>query len=273
MATQESGSDQASAEPNAYREEIEAALEEDDLMIGRVWKAMAEHGRNPQKIKDALDLATVGTIYNCLGAIDTLLECRRLTTASSLATQRARMLRNFAKRHSGLTAVTKSRLEELAGDHDQAATSPMAMAKEREDLEKRNRSVSQGRPGIYVYTLPHYWKRPVLKSDDDDATARTFLKVGMSAKNALVRAKQQSTTELPEPIMVLRSYVHRDGGEEDYAAIEKRMHKHLNAADHNQNRLRGAGKEWFLTHLPFVDSTASLLGLVIDYDHEKDPPV
>ena len=49
------------------------------------------------------------------------------------------------------------------------------------------------------------------------------------------------------------------------------MHVHLNAADHNQNRKRGAGKEWFLTHLKFIDSTAELLGLVVDYEYEASP--
>lgn len=273
MATQESGTGQASEEPTAYRLEIEAALQEDALRIGDVWRQRAKHGRNADDIKEALGLATVGTIHNCLGAIDTLLECRLLTAAPSLATQRARMLRNFAKRHSGLSAETKSRLEELARDHDQAAGDERAVVMEREELEKRNQSVDQGTPGIYVYTLPHYWNHPVLRSVDDDITARTYLKVGMSGTDAIERAKLQSNTAVPEPIMVLRSYVHRDGGEKDYAAIEKRMHRHLNAADHNQNRARGAGREWFLTNLPFVDSTADLLGLVIDYDHEKDPPV
>lgn len=46
------------------------------------------------------------------------------------------------------------------------------------------------------------------------------------------------------------------------------MHDHLNAADHNQNRKRGAGKEWFKTHLIFVDSTANLLGLEAGFVYE-----
>ncbi len=49
------------------------------------------------------------------------------------------------------------------------------------------------------------------------------------------------------------------------------MHTHLNAADHNQNRSRGAGKEWFLTHLTFIDSTADLLAMEIKYEDEAYP--
>ena len=37
----------------------------------------------------------------------------------------------------------------------------------------------------------------------------------------------------------------------------------LDAADHNPNREKGAGKEWFLTNLKFLDAIAVTLGLQI----------
>ena len=115
-------------------------------------------------------------------------------------------------------------------------------------------------------------KHPVLDVDDDDeSNPRTYLKVGMSRVDAEGRIKQQATTALPDPILVLKRYVFPDSETADYRKVEHRMHRHLNAADHSQNRRRGAGKEWFLTHLAFVDSTADLLGLVSKYEDENFP--
>ena len=47
----------------------------------------------------------------------------------------------------------------------------------------------------------------------------------------------------------------------DLAEVERKTHRHLNAAGHVGNSERGAGQEWFLTHLKLLDSTAELLGL------------
>ena len=47
----------------------------------------------------------------------------------------------------------------------------------------------------------------------------------------------------------------------------------LAAADHFRNSKRGsgAGTEWFLTHLKFLDSTAELLGLKIHRLRDRAP--
>ena len=37
-------------------------------------------------------------------------------------------------------------------------------------------------------------------------------------------------------------------------------------SDHLRNRQRGAGKEWFLTHLKFLDATAGLLNLKTQFE-------
>ena len=51
------------------------------------------------------------------------------------------------------------------------------------------------------------------------------------------------------------------GGDTYLKEVERIIHSHLNAAGHVRNSERGAGTEWFLTHLKFLDSTAELLGL------------
>lgn len=256
-------------EPSSYEQEIEAMLEVDPRRIGQVWREMQEHGRVAEKIRDALDLVTVGTVTSCFGSIDTLVTGEQLTSAPTLASQRASMLRGFLKRHdASLSQATKDRLEDLVRRHDHASTDESEIAKESQELEERDQGLRDGTPGIYVYTLPHYMKHPVLRNDDAESDHRTYLKVGRSDRDVAKRMAQQSTTALPEPIMVLRRYTTARKSPGGYRELEAKMHSHLNAADHNQNRKRGAGKEWFLTHLKFIDSTAELLGLVVDYEYE-----
>ena len=254
-----------------YREEIKGALSQDTQRIGDVWHQMSEHEPRAEAIKDTLGLATVGPVYIWLGAIDTLLKCNRLTSAPTLALQRARMLRSFLKRHEQqLSDKTKDRLRDLASEHQRVAEDEKALADEAERIETKG-AFASGTPGIYVYTLPHYMRFPVMDVDSDESNPRTYLKVGMSSVDTKERIQQQVTTALPEPPLLLRIYVLREANNADYGEVEEKMHRHLNAADHNQNRRRGAGKEWFLTHLTFIDSTAELLGLVIDYQDEDHP--
>ena len=264
------GSDEVEQDP--YRKEIAAALEQDPQRIGSVWRQRPAHGTNAEKIRVALELETVGVVHNALGSIETLLKCKALTKGRTSALQRARMLRNFAKRHEhGLSTVTKSRLSDLATEHQRIADDDNAIAKEAKENEDHGQLLRKA--GIYVYTLPHYIQQPVRKVDDNDSDSspRTYLKVGMSKVDAKGRIQQQVTTALPEEPMILRLYVLEDAQQADYKKLEARMHRHLNAADHNQNRRRGAGKEWFMTHLTFVDSTAELLGLVRAHEHKDYP--
>ena len=255
----------------SYQQEMEQALENDPQRIGQVWRNMAELGRHPETIRAALGLATVGTVHNSMGSIDTLLKRSCLTSAPTLALQRARMLRNFAKRHNDqISEQTKTWLQDLAHEHQRVAENEDALADEADKIEQTDR-LGSGTPGIYVYTLPHYLRFPVSGADSEESNPRTYLKVGMSSVDAQGRIQQQVTTALPEPPLVLRRYGLKERDSTAYEEIEKKMRRHLNAADHNQNRRRGAGKEWFLTHLTFIDSTAELLGLVIEYEDENHP--
>ena len=252
----------------SYRQEIEDALQDDSQRIGDVWRLKSKHGKNAEKIRRDLDLKTVGTVNACLGLIDTLLNCKRDTSAPTLALQRARGLRSFAKRHEKLSPATKRRVEELAAEHQRVAEDEEALADEANEIARKG-GLGKG-PGIYVYALPHYLRFPVIRADSDESNPRTYLKVGMSRVDAKGRVQQQATTALPEPPLILRRYVLR-AKRADYASVEDKMHRHLNAADHNQNRRSGAGKEWFLTHLTFIDSTADLLDLAIDYEDQDYP--
>ena len=253
----------------SYRDEIEAALSADNQRIGDVFRSRGDDtNKSAQNIADELGIGTVGSIYSVLNSIETLLQCRRLSGGPTYASQRASMLRSFSKRHAQvLSDTTRQRLLDLASEHDMAARDAEAIAEENAEIEREVEAGTQGaEPGIYVYTYPHYMRFPVVSGDDDDTNPRTYLKVGMSETDMAQRIKAQITTAMPEPPLILRMYSVSGG---DIGEIEARLHEHLNAADHNRLHVRGAGREWFLTHLRFIDSTASLLGLRIIRAHDS----
>ena len=250
-----------------YRNEIEHALKVDTQRLGDVFRARDEHGDyDHQKIANDLQIGTPGPVYSTVGSIQTLLECEILTRGTTLAAQRARMLRNFSKRHTDLLSeYTREKLQKLAVEHDQVAVNENVIVQENEELvQSESSEIPVGLPGIYIYTLPHYLKYPVVPTDDDDTNPRTYLKIGRSETDMAKRVKDQNTTAIPEPPVILRMY---KCPKEEVAKVENKIHGHLNAADHNPNRKTGAGKEWFLTHLRFVDSTADLLSLELVYSH------
>lgn len=255
-----------------YRVEIEAALLEDVSRIGDVFRATRDdENRTARSIADELGIGTPGPIYSALKSIETLLDGRRLAGGPTYASQKASMLREFSRRHAGiLSESTKQRLLELSVEHDRVAKNEEAIARENEEIELKGQEWAQiNEPGIYVYTYPHYMRFPVLATEESDTNSRTYLKIGMSDSSMARRITDQIKTSMPEPPLVLRMYRVPSRGK-TIDDSERLIHNHLNAADHNRNRQKGAGKEWFLTHLPFVDSTASLLGLEELYRHADD---
>ena len=248
------------------RDEIESALKIDTQRLGDVFKERDENGDyDVSRIAEKMGL-TVGPVHYIVRSIHTLLECRRFTASPTLARQRASMLRSFVKRHAGcLSPDTRQKLNDLADEHDRVATDEDAIIQENKEIELPTDSrIPRGLAGVYVYTLPHYIKYPVVPSEEDDTNPRTYLKIGHSNDDIWSRVRQQNTTAIPEPPLILRMYRCPNG---EIERIERDIHRHLIDADHNPHRSAGAGKEWFLTHLRLIDSTASLLGLEVVYSH------
>ena len=251
-----------------YTEEIEAALLTDERRLGEVFRARkTDDTKSAQSIADDLSIGTVGSIYNTLNSIETLILCRRLVGGPTYAARKASMLRGFENTHAkALSETTRQKLLDLAVEHDNIAKDVEAIVQENEEIKRELESdVQKDVPGIYVYTYPHYMKHPVLKAEDDDTKTRTYLKIGKSETGMLGRIKQQNTTSMPEPPLVLRLYTVPEG---DITEIEAKIHSHLSAAEHGRVLMIGAGKEWFLTHLEFIDSTANLLGLQLHHARE-----
>ena len=258
LNTQEAGGD-------TYLDEIHKAFEkdnEDGKRIGQVWK-LSEQGLDAPKIAEKLEVPTPGFVFSNRTHIKAIRD-GILPNAPTTAKQCASTLRGFVKRHQELLSdESVSLLLERADECTRRANDPAKWEEEEQKLERQTSAAEKDEiSGIYVYALPHYLRYPVEISDpeNDETDDRTYLKVGKTENDAIKRFRQQrGSTALPESPILLRIYEGSNGM--DIAEVERKIHRHLNAADHVRNSERGAGTEWFLTHLKFLDSIAELLDL------------
>ena len=254
-----------------YHREVEEALEADGTRLGEVFIAWREDP-NQHSIADKVGTSTA-VVYYHTRTIRALTESGKVTYTPGVAKKVADEIRRFVKRNRDIDILSRetiTKLGDLEDEYNRISNNEEGIIRENERIERETEKLQKSdSPGIYVYSYPHYVNYPVVSSDEDDTTSRTYLKIGMSETDAAGRIGQQNTTAVPEPIMPLRIYTHPDGNLKE---IERSIHRHLDAADHNQvnkgrrrGRPRESGDEWFLTHLPFIDSTAGLLGLKIEY--------
>ena len=278
-----------------YRREVEKALEADDKRLGDVFRYLRDDEyANARSIADSLGISSSGGIHQAIRCVETIIEGRRLPARGTYASSRASRIRGFVKRNRNtgiLSPETITKLEDLENEYNREANDEEGIIRENERIERETEKLEDsGIPGIYVYSYPHYMNYPVVSYDEDDTTARTYLKIGRSKNMAERVEEQKRLTPVPEPIMLLRRYTlpgyNGDLENEDLELenedltrclreVERKIHKHLDAADHNRvNKKKGqAGTEWFLTHLPFIDSTAELIGLKIEYDYEEEDEI
>jgi len=253
-----------------YLEDVSAALRHDSSRLGHVWR---HRDKTPKEIATEADVPTPGFVYNMRAVIAAIVD-NQLPQSPSVARHVRDGIRGLIRRDDGrhLSEGTIQTLEERATACDKATSDPDKVQREQR-VQGRQTAEAEGKdiPGIYVYSYPHYLSHPVLPGETHEGTrssssARTYVKIGKSGRNVAERlTNQMRGTSVPEEPVLLRIYRCDEGTLGD---VEKRLHEHLRAADHGRTRMKGTGKEWFLTHLDLVDSAARLMGLEIAYDHE-----
>ena len=72
--------------------------------------------------------------------------------------------------------------------------------------------IHEAEEGGYWAEVPYYYRHPVMRREDDEADDRTYLKIGMSKKDASERVMQQ-TTGMPEPPMLLQIWISENDSE------------------------------------------------------------
>jgi hypothetical protein len=251
---------------SAVQAEIVSALENDETRQGDVWRGLSA-GKSREQIAEELGISTSGFISNYSRFARSMVT-GVLPTAPSMIRGCLSATKGFLARHSD--SLSEAAQRELSGQirRLEALTENEETAElEDEQVRKSARAAeSLDISGIYVYTLPHYFRQPVLPADGDTLTARTLMKVGMAQNDVIKRfRKQERNTALPEDPWLLRVYA--CSGE--VHQTEQSIHRLLRAADHRQSMGRSAGTEWFLTSLRFLDEVAAQKGLTVAYRIEE----
>ena len=247
---------------NTYREEVERALGNDKTRLGDVWR---RKDKDRETIAKELNVSTSGFVSLYRTHIRAIVN-GTLPEAPTAAKRCESALRGFAERHqAALSPETHLELQNRASECARRANDPAKWPTEGQKLERRTKAAEEEAvKGIYVYTLPQYLRCPIEISHNDETDDRTLLKVGRSGRDVIERFRQQKrSTELPEPPILLRIYVGPKAI--NIAEVEGKIRDQLSAADHFRNARRGAGTEWFLTHLKFLDWTAEVFGLDIHF--------
>ena len=247
---------------NAIEAEIVAALERDETRMGDVWRGKAA-GKSADEIAVELGTQTSNFVSKYL-RFARAMATGKLPTAPTMIRECLSATKGFLNRHSDTLSDAAQaalvdriqRLEALAENEE---------AVELEDKQVRQKAKAAETlniPGIYVYTLPHYFRQPLLPAEGDTVAARTLMKVGMAENDVIKRfRRQERNTALPEDPWLLRVY----SGSADVYQTEQSIHSLLRAADHRQSMGRSAGTEWFLTSLRFLDEIAKQKSLTVEF--------
>ena len=248
-----------------YREEIDAALKADSGRLGDVFR---EGDDSPGEIARALGVDTTGFVSNYRRHIAAIQE-GKIPTAITTALETARAARGFLKRHEELSEKARIALERVAEECDRQAQNKALADKEEIENKKRSEELLK-RPGIYVYSYPHYLYHPHIPDEDGVTDERMMMKVGMSGVGAKERIFGQTAAMPEEPVTL---YLFTGVGEVRFSEcsdnellkkVEKQIHTHLEAIGHRRRRDAGGGNEWFLTNEKTIKSIANLLGLRTD---------
>lgn len=251
----------------SIRKTLRHALSVGQGQEGRTWRFMQT--QPDAKVSDVMAEMDVGrnsARYAML--VVTALETGEVPLRDYYAANAvAKRLERFARRHADRLSPDATRyILDLKVESEQAADARQSAQIERASATTRNMEKHKV-AGIYVYTLPHYLRYPFQPSNDPDSSDKTLLKVGMSDVDARGRVRQQAVTGLPEPPVLLRVFT---CGDRPVIEVEATMHRLLGAFDHNPNRQRGAGKEWFLTSLQALDELASVLELTTEFANQDE---
>lgn len=218
--------------------EVEALLEADETRVGETFR----WAREGLTLQQQAERAGVAGKYNYASIIKSL-TYGFIPEGPTLALASARKIRAWLK-DKDLSSDLRRDLELTESQLMRRAESLDAQGDEEKTASEISKRVaSVGVPGIYVYTLPHYWRYKV-----DPERDMTYLKVGRSEVDVFLRVGHQTTTAVPEDPWLLRVYPTTNSIE-----LEQKFHAMLEAADHTRSTSRRGGREWFLTSLRILD--------------------
>jgi hypothetical protein len=253
--------------PAGYGEQLEPQLAEAlhkvlldaPGQLGTSYAALVGHpSAGPSELLAHTDVANVGALSNRLAVVRAVLN--RVTPGGpTLAGQVAASVRVLLRSATDPSvkahlALVIADLEVVQGDVRAAQAEVVQLETKSAELEAKTATTLRGASGVYVYTYPHYWRYPYVPGSE-----QRLLKVGRTDRGAWTRVRDQArSTGAPETPLLLRVYVGRDS-----TAVEAQFHRLLDTAGHPRSEGGAAGREWFATHLAFLDEIARALELEV----------
>jgi hypothetical protein len=237
---------------DTVRAELYATLERSGTPLGRAAAAYRSGIDTPTGLHERGIGASTAVAATLLVQVRAIVD-GVVPTVPSQAAQSLRSARALL-RHGGalLDADTLAYLQALVVALDAASTNRLALDAEDRELRRASAALEQlaaHADGVVVCTLPHYWRHPTADR------GRRLLKV-VSTR----RREQTPADDVPEEPVLLRFYPAPAGA--DPLVLERRFHALLDDAHHQRPRAAGAGREWFITTVEFLDEIAAQLGAV-----------
>ena len=170
-----------------FENEIENALSVDDQRIGDVYRVWREdRNKKARTIADELGLHSVGQVHTHLGSIETLLQ-GRLYGGESYAPQKASMLRNFVRRHSGrLSEDTRKRILSVADEQEVAVQYGEVISAGNSDVDTVEQREARSRRKS-TESWDEFIRSAQLYIDDGSLPLDTDYKIEMGQKLAIAR--------------------------------------------------------------------------------------
>jgi hypothetical protein len=247
------------------RSELAEALSKNERQLGKTYALMAAGAVTNRELVDGGASAGPGGAANLRCAVRAILD-QVLPSGPSVALMAGRSVGGVLRANPDLSQEAQDYLNDLRLRLDAIATDSAALEQEDETLEQGSKELErslENSPGVYVFTLPTYY-RSVQRSDPD----RYFFKVGKSDRAAGIRVSEQMrATGLPEDPWIARVYRHPTRAPKD---VERDFHTLLEAAGHTKPAARHAGREWYVTNLEFLDAVGVVLGCDVQANDGPD---
>lgn len=248
--------------------EIKALLEQDNLLLGSIYRVMDQGVSNAMEIVKQSGASNRGVVYNYQKMINAILE-GSLPNSASISRNAARSITRLVKNGESISSETLNYLNETRAKLIENAEAENALLHDQESIEAQStalaRRASTIQNGIYVYSFPTYLHFGTVEDHD-----LYWLKIG-STKNSIWQriVEQNRQTSMPEDPKLLRIY-HKDGMNID--EVERKFHHTLDRVGHERSAARRtkAGTEWFATTLDAIDALAELLELEIERYESQD---
>jgi T5orf172 domain len=242
------------------KSEVEAMLQNDELLLGSIFRAMQRGITNTLELAEVAGASNRGVVYNYQKMISAILTG---PNSASISRNASRSISRIIKNSVDISPATLKYLNDVKIKLEDNTDSASALLHDQEVIEAQSTALgkvaSTIKSGIYVYSFPTY-----LYYGTVDNSELFWLKLGSTKNSVWQRILEQNRqTSMPEDPILLRIY-HQENMDID--AAEKLFHTTLSRVGHERSTARRtkAGTEWFATTLDAIDALAELMHFEIE---------